>query len=146
MALKTISVPCQKCGFVNMVQVSRKNYPGTGAHYAKQIKKLGNLQKEIIEVLRKGNALSRTTSMTRKEVGQILNRTREEKNERYVHVGSIIGRMSELLGLGIVRMAYGKVDMVDVDQMKMRQPKTPVWWLDAPKWTELIYGGKAIIS
>jgi hypothetical protein len=111
------------------VEMERKNKAGMGACYASEIRKLNHTHEEIIMLLTRQNITSQQNGLTRGELGKRLNTMRDGIGERYINSSSLIGRLSELKGLGILDMAYGKVTLKDSSQMKFRQNRTPVWWL-----------------
>ena len=106
---------CPHCGHTFEIEVSQKK--GRGAHYGREIEKLGFLHIKILEILE-----DNLQGLTKREISRIL------YEEGYKYSGnSISGRLSELLGAGLVEMRYGIIELFDKREKKWRPRKTPIW-------------------
>mgnify|MGYP000188543945 FL=1 len=121
-----IRVMCPKCGHIFYVDVSFERRKGTGAHYARQIKKLSPLHEEILQLL------AEYGPCTKRRLGGLL-----AQRGRRISGNSLSGRLSELLGMGLVKCYRTKVREVDPETKKYRFVKKPVWEL-TEKGTEYI--------
>jgi len=90
---------------------------GKGAHYAHEIKKLGKLHLEILEILAEEDRW-----LTKRAISYLLH-----KKGRKVSGNSISGRLSELLGMGLVESRRMRVKLYDEKTQEYRFVKKPVW-------------------
>jgi hypothetical protein len=101
--------------------MNRIRQRGTGAHYSKEIKRLSNLDIEILQILKASG------SKTKSQLLKTINRQREQDNRRYLTSGGLSGRLSELCGLKLVSMSKGRVEIWDPERMAFRWKTKPVW-------------------
>jgi hypothetical protein len=111
-----LKVRCPRCGHEFYVDVHSPRQKGEGARYAPEIKRLTPLHVAILSVL------AERGPMTKKRLGAIL-----AEEGRRVSGNSLSGRLSELLGLGLVECKYTEVKEVDPDSKQFRFVKKPVW-------------------
>ena len=113
-----IEVKCPNCGKTFSLNLDIPSQPkGVGAHYARKIKKLSPLHRQILEILKKYGELPKW------RIGRIL----FEEYGRRVSGNSLSGRLSELLGMGLVSCKRTEVRVYDKKQQKYRFVKKPVW-------------------
>ena len=105
-------VRCPRCGCEFEVDLTK----GKGAHYAQEIRKLSPLHLDILEIL------DLHGPCTKKRLGAIL----AEKGRR-VSGNSLSGRLSELLGMGLVEVERTAVREVDPETKAYRFVRKPVW-------------------
>jgi len=113
---KKIRVVCPYCHQAFYVDVPLARSKGSGAHYAKEISKLSPLHLEILEILAENGPL------TKRKLGALL-----AKRGRRVSGNSLSGRLSELLGMGLVRCYRTEVREIDPETKQFRFVKKPVW-------------------
>ena len=113
-----IIVKCPHCGKEFILNLPAKSHDkGVGAHYAHEIKSLGRLHLEILRILAEAKH-----PMTKKAISYILH-----KKGIKVSGNSVSGRLSELLGMGLVRCYRTKVREYDERRKVFRFVKKPVW-------------------
>ena len=113
-----VEIRCPNCGKTFSINLDIPSQPkGVGAHYAKKIKKLSPLHKQILEILRKHGELPKW------RIGRIL----FEEYGRRVSGNSLSGRLSELLGMGLVSCRRVRVKVYDKRMQKYRFVKKPMW-------------------
>ncbi|RLE86802.1 MAG: hypothetical protein DRJ67_06355 [Thermoprotei archaeon] len=115
---RRIRVVCPYCKQAFYVDVPLERRKGAGAHYAKQIKKLSPLHEEILQLL------AEYGPCTKRRLGGLL-----AQRGRRISGNSLSGRLSELLGMGLVKCYRTEVREVDPETKKFRFVKKPVWEL-----------------
>ncbi|MCP8308047.1 MAG: hypothetical protein H3Z53_12350 [archaeon] len=103
--------------------IPRVKKRGTGCHYAHKIKKLGQLRLLILKVL----SQYENRWLRNKDVTVRVNKSRRQDNKRNITSGTTSGRLSELLGLRLVKMSEGIVQVYDEDEMSFIYTKEPCW-------------------
>ena len=110
-------------GSVN-VGIPHQNKKGTGAHYVGRIRRLGRGRAEALIALQDSKAYDYASGMTTDAVARFVRETREIEHipvaATFDLAHSIGGRLSELLGLGLVQSATNVVAMKDYDEQKFR--------------------------
>ena len=114
--MSVIFVKCPRCGHGFFVEVRRSARKGEGAHYAYRIKRLTQTHLAILRVLKERGPLPK-----RRLVGIL--------NDMGIRISgnALSGRLSELNGLGYVRMFYGRIKLLDKRTMQFRYRKVPFW-------------------
>jgi len=115
---RRMRVVCPYCHQPFYIDVSVERTKGSGAHYASEIKRLTPLHEEILQVL------AECGPSTKRRIGAIL-----AERGRRVSGNSLSGRLSELLGLGLVVCYRTKVREVDPETKTYRFVLKPVWAL-----------------
>jgi DNA-binding HxlR family transcriptional regulator len=119
-------VRCPRCGFTFEVDMSK----GKGAHYAAEIQRLSELHLLILEILKTHGPC------TKKRLGALL-----AEQGRRVSGNSLSGRLSELLGLGLVEVTRTQVREYDPAEKRYRFVKKPVWSITKRGEQVLLRGG-----
>jgi len=125
-----IWVTCPRCGQRFTVDVSRERPKGAGAHYGKEIRRLTPLHLEILGIL------AESGECTKRRIGAIL-----AERGRRVSGNSLSGRLSELLGMGLVTCRRTKVREVDPETKSFRFVKKPVWSITREGIRKLLESG-----
>jgi len=107
-----MKVRCPRCGCEFEVDLRK----GKGAHYAGEMRKLSPLHLDILEIL------DLHGPCTKKRLGALL-----ALRGRRVSGNSLSGRLSELLGLGLVDVERTEVREYDPDTKTYRFVRKPVW-------------------
>jgi len=94
-----------------------------GEYAIYKVKKLRPINFDILEVLKKaGKPLTSRTTTSR------VHKKRKPLGEKgYKSQGQISGRLSEMGRVGLVRMFYAEVKLVDEETMEFKFRKTPHW-------------------
>jgi len=107
----------------HVVKEAKCQPKGQGAWYAAHITRLTTLHHEILVLLKlKG-------PQTKQAITKLLNEKRRASKQTLIGGFSVSGRLSELLGLGLLNMRYEKVRLYDRATQTYRHPKKPVWSL-----------------
>ena len=123
-----MKVRCPRCGHVFEVDMSK----GKGAHYAAEIQRLSELHMLILEILKTHGPC------TKRRLGALL-----AEQGRRVSGNSLSGRLSELLGLGLVEVTRTQVKEYDPAEKRFRFVKKPVWSI-TPKGEQVLLRGGAL--
>ena len=114
--MKVVAV-CPRCGHRFFVEVNMEK--GKGAHYGRRIRRLGRLHRLILGILGE-----HPEGLTKRQISRIL-----YQHGYYYSGNSISGRLSELLGLGYVRVEKMRVELFDKEEQRWRPVTKPVWFL-----------------
>jgi len=118
-----MKIYCPNCG--SPVEVPTINRKGQGASYASQIKTLGRARTMILEILAEEGAMNASLSVPKKRIAAKI-------YERKVKMcgNAISGRLSELLGMGLVKMIHRQIKLHHPEgEFKFRPKKIPCWYL-----------------
>ena len=122
-----MKVICPNCGAG--IEVQAINRKGQGAAYAGQIKTLGPMRITILEILSDVGAISMQTSIPKKFIGAMI----FNKGIK-ISGNALSGRLSELLGMGLVKMVHRQIKLHHPEgEFKFRPKKIPCWYLAEEK-------------
>lgn len=94
-----------------------------GEYAIYKVKKLRQINFGILEVLNEAGK-----PLTSRALTSLIHKKRKARGEKgYKSQGQISGRLSEMGRIGLVRMFYAKVRLVDQEAMQFRFRKTPHW-------------------
>ncbi len=122
---------CPYCGNAILLPIRRVrgNPKGTGAHYARKIRRFSATHQLCLIILNIAKAYTLESGMT---LTQIWLKARDFCLDAGLKVrakGTLTGRLSELLALGLVESAPNIIDLRDRDTMTMRHREPPRWYL-----------------
>jgi hypothetical protein len=122
-----MKVICKNCGVE--IEVPTINRKGQGAAYAGQIKTLGPMRTTILEILSDVGADSMHKSVPKKLIAAKV----YDKGIK-ISGNALSGRLSELLGMGLVRMVHRQIMLHHPKgEFKFRPKKIPCWYLSEAK-------------
>lgn len=94
-----------------------------GEYAIYKVKKLRPINFDILEVLKETGE-----PLTSRAATSLVHKKRKARREKgYKSQGQISGRLSEMGRIGLVRMFYAKVRLVDEETMEFNFRKTPHW-------------------
>ena len=145
MAERTIWVKCPECGHAWQIRVTRQNKKGEGAYYGSQIKKLTPQHQLIIDVLKFENVYEDIVGLPWHKIYPLCRETAINRQMKIPTSKGLSGRLSELVGAGIVETAPNPniIDLKDRDSMQFRHRnrKEQVYWLhreEGPVQTKIV--------
>jgi DNA-binding transcriptional ArsR family regulator len=116
-----VIVRCPSCGHAFQVDLRK----GKGAHYTRGGFTPTRLHEEIMRAIRT-IVSQKMEGATKKEIEAYL-----RSKGISISGNSLSGRLSELLGAGLVEVLYTQVRVYDEKTRQYRFRKTPVWYLSA---------------
>ena len=130
---------CGACGWVEgclrlektLLEASRKAVKtsprGMGRQLSRLKTRLSRSEVSVIRLLEEKGVFSVEKGLTRNQVWGVYKDMYPQL--RYPNSHSVTAWLSSLLGCGFLKMAYGSVELVNRETMRMRPRRTPVWWL-----------------